>query len=60
MKKWVLILAIIMFVAAPFVGAYIARASINCGIPPIPPVGCEVSHCQCDGAGNCQWVFACD
>lgn len=36
-----------------------AEASIQCGIKPIPPIGCEVVYCQCDDSG-CRWVFRCD
>lgn len=36
-------------------------ASLNCGIPPIPPVGCKVGACVCDQYGrNCSWTFVCN
>ena len=36
-------------------------ASINCGIPPIPPIGCRVGACVCDQYGrNCQYTFICN
>ena len=36
-----------------------AYANMQCGIKPIPPIGCSSSNavCQCDSSGNCQWVF---
>ena len=38
----------------------IIRVNINCGIPPIPPLGCRVGPCQCDASGQlCQWTFIC-
>jgi hypothetical protein len=27
--------------------------SLACGIPPIPPIGCDNPHCVCDAYGNC-------
>jgi hypothetical protein len=39
----------------------IERANIKCGIPPIPPIGCQVGGCVCDQSGyNCQWTFNCN
>jgi hypothetical protein len=36
-------------------------ASINCGIAPIPPIGCRVGSCLCDQNGrNCRWTFVCN
>ena len=35
--------------------------NINCGIPPIPPIGCQVGDCVCDQTGrNCRWTFRCN
>jgi len=36
-------------------------ASINCGIAPIPPIGCRVGACVCDQYGrNCRYTFICN
>lgn len=35
---------------------------IQCGLPPIPPLGCHgTPQCVCGGGINprCQWVFNC-
>lgn len=34
-------------------------ASLQCGIKPIPPIGCSSADamCICDEDGNCYWVF---
>jgi hypothetical protein len=38
-----------------------AQASMRCGLPPLPPLGCRVGACVCDQMGqNCQWTFICD
>lgn len=56
-----LVSMIVLLLAAPFIGARLAGAHLHCGIPPIPPVGCEVITCECDSDGtNCRWIFACD
>jgi hypothetical protein len=35
--------------------------NLNCGIRPIPPIGCQVGPCVCDQTGtNCQWQFICN
>lgn len=37
------------------------QINIKCGIPPIPPIGCQVGACACDQSGyNCQWTFVCN
>jgi hypothetical protein len=34
--------------------------NLSCGIAPIPPIGCRVGQCVCDGMGqNCRWTFVC-
>ena len=41
-------------------GSFIKAQNINCGIPPIPPIGCRVGPCVCDQTGTrCQWTFVC-
>jgi len=37
----------------------VVSASINCGIKPIPPIGCSDADavCVCDDDGNCAWQF---
>ena len=38
----------------------IDQANISCGMPPIPPVGCVLGQCLCDGNGHvCHWTFVC-
>ena len=39
--------------------ASVAYANLQCGLRPLPPLGCVVAYCQCDGDGNCSWVFSC-
>ena len=35
--------------------------SFQCGIAPIPPLGCRVGACVCDQSGrNCQWQMVCN
>lgn len=35
------------------------KVNINCGIPPIPPIGCRMV-CSCDMRGlNCRWTAVC-
>ena len=39
---------------------YMQHVNLNCGIKPIPPVGCTVAQCSCDQYGrNCKWNFIC-
>lgn len=34
--------------------------NLKCGLPPLPPLGCEVGECMCDQSGNnCRWTFRC-
>lgn len=36
------------------------KINLACGIPPIPPIGCQVGACVCDeNRNNCQWTFVC-
>lgn len=38
----------------------IVRTNMNCGLPPLPPIGCRIGPCQCDASGRfCQWTFIC-
>lgn len=48
----------LLLVGAFFAGMAGAQANMNCGIPPIPPIGCT-AICVCDGDGNCSWEFIC-
>jgi hypothetical protein len=52
-----LILALLILGAGPAA----AYAPIQCGIPPIPPIGCTAQDavCVCDAQGNCHWEFHC-
>jgi hypothetical protein len=39
---------------------WLQQSSLKCGIPPIPPIGCQVGDCVCDQYGNnCRWTFVC-
>lgn len=33
--------------------------SVQCGVRPVPPVGCsrQSAVCACDSDNNCEWVF---
>lgn len=36
-------------------------ASLNCGLRPLPPLGCRVGSCVCNSMGqNCSWTFVCN
>jgi hypothetical protein len=50
--KWVLFVAL-------SAGAAVGFALPYCGVPPVPPVGCE-PVCVCDeGGDDCHWTFEC-
>ena len=52
------ILTLMFIVVANMVGS--ARAQIvQCGIPPLPPLGCKNPRCVCDTSGHCHWEFDC-
>ena len=36
-------------------------SSLECGIKPIPPIGCssENAVCVCDESEECEWKFVC-
>lgn len=35
-------------------------ANMSCGLPPLPPLGCQIGACVCNQYGqNCQWTFIC-
>ena len=37
------------------------KVNLSCGLPPLPPIGCQVGACVCDQNGNnCQWTFICN
>lgn len=37
----------------------IGSSTLECGLPPLPPLGCSGVEpvCVCDGDGDCDWVF---
>ena len=38
-----------------------AYANWQCGIKPLPPLGCSYDDAQCVCSGNsCQWVYVCN
>lgn len=47
--------------APPAPNKTLIPVNINCGIPPIPPIGCKVGACMCDQSGrHCEWTFVCN
>jgi hypothetical protein len=55
MKNLLLALLLLCAFAAPAAAQY-----LQCGIPPIPPLGCNgPPHCVCSSYG-CQWVWDCN
>lgn len=39
----------------------IQAQNLACGLPPLPPLGCQVGPCVCDEHGrNCRWTFICN
>ena len=54
-------LALLFFLSGIGSNQSIPVANINCGIKPIPPIGCDSddARCVCDAEGNCEWVFDC-
>ena len=54
MKK---LIGLLLAFAIGYAVANSAQASMQCGIPPIPPIGCT-PVCQCDSDG-CDWVYIC-
>lgn len=52
---------ILLAVTALTLTAGTAYANFQCGIKPLPPLGCEWSDAQCVcSGGHCEWVFICD
>jgi len=52
--KHILILLLTSFTLHSFGGTY------ECGLPPLPPIGCKQAICVCDSSGNyCSWQFVC-
>ena len=65
MSKWGTTMKKLLFVLL-FTGLFVAVLSaaqaqyLQCGIPPIPPLGCSgPPHCVCSSYG-CQWVWDCN
>lgn len=54
--KWVLLFACPAQASAPLPEEI---NNLQCGVRPIPPVGCKMSSimCVCDAYKTCQWVF---
>ena len=57
-RKLMIVLAIVSGVT--FASPVYAQ-SLQCGLKPLPPVGCksENARCICDPEGNCHWEFDC-
>ena len=35
--------------------------NLQCGLQPIPPIGCKSAICICDQSGTrCRWEFVCN
>ena len=50
---------ILVLMLAAFSGPALA-ISMECGLPPLPPLGCEVGPCVCDENGdNCHYIMIC-
>lgn len=51
MKKLLIIIALSVFTPN------LANASVSCGFPPFPPMGCKGKPvCVCAG-NQCEWIF---
>jgi hypothetical protein len=38
----------------------VTPVNFSCGLPPIPPMGCQLGPCVCDQTKtSCQWQFIC-
>lgn len=55
--KTLLLLTLLAGTSAP---VYVVPANIQCGLPPLPPLGCRLGPCVCDAYGNCHWQFYCN
>jgi hypothetical protein len=57
-RKLMIVLAIVS--GAIFASPVYAQ-SLQCGLKPLPPVGCksEKARCICDEDSNCHWEFDC-
>jgi|HubBroStandDraft_6_1064221.scaffolds.fasta_scaffold32211_5 hypothetical protein len=58
-RKLMIALAIVSGVT---IASPVYAQSLQCGLKPLPPVGCksEKARCICDADGdNCQWEFVC-
>jgi hypothetical protein len=43
-----------------FESKHLSKVNMSCGLPPLPPLGCNVGDCVCDRNGNnCHWTFVC-
>ena len=51
------ILTLLFIVVANMIGPAMAQ---QCGIAPLPPLGCKNPHCVCDTSGHCHWEFDCN
>lgn len=59
---WGAIALLVSLIVLAFIAVTPAQANgFNCGLRPLPPIGCPAAdaHCECDGDGNCRWVFDC-
>ena len=41
------------------------QSSMQCGMAPLPPIGCRVGQCVCEQSGwgtaeKCRWTFICN
>jgi hypothetical protein len=55
------ITVIIGLLASALLASAVSAQPLQCGIKPLPPLGCksENAHCVCDAAGHCHWEFDC-
>jgi hypothetical protein len=49
-----------IFAALLLIASSAAYASIACGLPPLPPLGCVLGPCVCDSDGkDCHYEMIC-
>jgi hypothetical protein len=59
--RWGAIALMVTLIVLAFIVVPAKANGFNCGLRPLPPIGCSAAdaHCECDGDGNCRWVFDC-
>jgi hypothetical protein len=59
--RWSVVFLVTLTVIALFAVTSVSASGFNCGLMPLPPLGCSRAdaRCECDEEGNCRWVFDC-